>query len=291
MKGKMSGRVQMITSMIIFGTIGVFVRHVELASGELALYRAVMAAVLIGGGLLLTRRRPNWQAIRKELWILMASGAAMGINWILLFQAYRYTTVSVATLSYYFAPVLVTILSPILFRERLTRKQVLCFVISTVGLVLITGITGLGEGTSGIGILYGLGAACFYATVMILNKYMKQVSGIWRTLIQFVAAIIVLTPYVAVTGGFHLNTLESGAWIWLLLVGVVHTALAYVLYFSALKGLHGQEIAILSYLDPLVAVVISVAFLREPFTWVQAVGGVLVLGSTLWNELSVARKG
>ena len=126
MKKMMNPRLMLIASMAIFGTLGPFVRNISVSSGELALYRAVLAAALIGCYLLLTKQRIPFSRIRKEVPLLLASGMAMGINWILLFEAYKYTTVSVATLSYYFAPVIVTVVCPILFREKLTGKQILC---------------------------------------------------------------------------------------------------------------------------------------------------------------------
>ena len=188
-------RIMLIISMTIFGTLGLFVRYIPLASGELALYRAVLAAVLIGAFLCITKQKIPFANIKKEIPLLLFSGVAMGINWILLFEAYKYTTVSVATLSYYFAPVIVTVVCPFLFKEKLTGKQILCFVMSTVGLVMITGIGEVGKsGTDMIGIFFGLGAAVFYATVILLNKFIKNVEGIHRTFLQFLAAILVLVP-------------------------------------------------------------------------------------------------
>lgn len=164
---------------------------------------------------------------RINIPLLLASGVAMGINWILLFQAYRYTTISAATLSYYFTPVIATVASPLLFREKLTAKQILCFCMSTLGLVMIIGINNLTRGGSD---LTGIGWAC------------------------------------------------------LLIVRLVHTGVTYCMYFSALKDLPGQEAAILSYIDPLVAVIVSVLILGESMTILQFIGGVLFLGFTLWNE-------
>ena len=285
MKLASKARMQLIISMTIFGTIGLFVREIAVSSGELALYRAILAAVLITGDLVITRQKIDAKAIRKEIPVLLGSGVAMGVNWILLFEAYRYTTVSVATLSYYFAPVIVIILSPILFREKLTKKQIICFVMSTIGLVMIIDVTNIGEGSFHLmGILFGLGAAVFYAMVILLNKFIKGVSGIHRTLLQFFAAILVLIPYVCFTGGIHLGTLNGKGWICLLIVGLVHTGITYCMYFSSLKDLSGQEAAILSYIDPLVAVVVSVLVLKEGISWLQLLGGGLVLGFTIWNE-------
>ncbi len=279
-------RLSLILSMAVFGTLAPFVRNIPVSSGELALYRAILAAALIGMYLLLSRQPLKLRAVRKALPLLLLSGIAMGINWILLFEAYKYTTVAISTLSYYFAPVIVTVVCPFLFKEHLSKKQILCFLMSTAGLALVIGITDLGRGGSDlIGMLFGLGAASFYAAVILLNKFIKGVAGIHRTFLQFLAAIAILLPYVALSGSFSLGKLDSVGWVSLLIVGLVHTGITYCLYFSSLKELPGQEAAILSYIDPLVAVVIGVVLLGEPLSWQQLLGGGLILGFTLWNEL------
>jgi len=279
-------RLMIAGSMAIFGTIGLFVRSIGVSSAELALYRAVIAAILLTAYFLATKTRINLRAIGKELPLLLLSGMAMGINWILLFEAYKYTTVSVATLSYYFAPVLVTLACPLLFKEKMGWMQWLCFLMSTLGLALITGLGDLSAGSSHLtGILFGLGAALFYASVMLLNKFIKGVTGLQRTYLQFLAAIVILVPYVLCSGGFTLGALDGMGWVNLLLVGCVHTCLAYCLYFPALKELPGQETAILSYIDPLLACLLSVALLGESMSAVQVIGGLLILGFTLLNEL------
>lgn len=286
MKELLNPRLMLILSMAIFGTLGPFVRNIPVSSGELALYRAVLAAVLIAVFLAVTGQKIPFASIRKEVPLLLASGIAMGINWILLFEAYKYTTVSAATLSYYFAPVIVTVVCPILFREKLTGRQILCFVMSTAGLVLITGIGDMGNGKDLIGILFGLGAAVFYASVILLNKFIRNVEGIHRTFLQFVAAVVVLLPYVLLSRGITIGTLGGIGWVNLLIVGLIHTGVTYCMYFSSLKELPGQKAAILSYIDPLVAVLISVTVLGETMTIWQGIGGIMILGFTLWNEIA-----
>lgn len=290
MKKVLNPRLILIASMTIFGTLGLFVRNIPVSSGELALYRAVLAALLIAVFLLVTNQKISFANIKKEAPLLLVSGVAMGINWILLFEAYKYTTVSVATLSYYFAPVIVTVVCPILFKEKLTSRQIVCFVMSTLGLVMITGIGNVGGGNDIIGILFGLGAAVFYATVILLNKFIKNVEGIHRTFLQFLSAIIVLIPYVIMTSGVALGNLDSIGWINLLIVGLIHTGVTYCMYFSTIKELPGQKVAILSYIDPLVAVLISVTILGETITLWQVLGGILILGFTLWNETTPKAK-
>ena len=257
-------------SMAIFGTIGLFVRNIPLPSAEIALYRALLAILAIGAYLLVTGQKLELSGMRRELILLIISGIAMGFNWILLFEAYKYTTVSVATLSYYAAPIIITLVSTILFREEMTKRKLLCFVMSTLGILLIT-ISGggmSGKGTDHIGILFGLGAAVLY-----------------RTFLQFVAAAATLLPYVLLTGGMHLGDLNGMGLGLLLIVGLAHTGVAYCLYFSSLQHVPGQEAAVLSYIDPLVAVILSVSVLREPMSALQVIGGAMILGFTLLNEL------
>lgn len=290
MKKIFDARLMLILSMAVFGTIGYFKRNIAVSSGELALYRAVLAAVFIGLFLLVTRQKIPFGKIKNQIPLLALSGVAMGFNWILLFEAYENTTVSIATISYYFAPVIVMLVCPILFKEKMGLKQWICFIMSTVGIVLIS-ISGKNEAGSNhlLGIAFGLGAACLYATVILINKFIKNVDGIHRTFLQFIAAIIVLVPYVLLTDGITLGSLAPKGWIFLLTVGIVHTGITYCMYFSSLKELSGQKAAVLSYIDPLVAVLCSCFLLSEKMESWQIIGAVLVFGFTLLNEIDLTK--
>ncbi|WP_070041127.1 DMT family transporter [Robinsoniella peoriensis] len=282
----MQAKFKIILSMAVFGSLGIFIKNIPLSSGEIALFRAVIAAISILLYKFVKNEKIPFDEIKKDLLLLFLSGTAMGFNWIFLFQSYRYTSVSIATLSYYFAPVIVMAVCPILFRENLNLKQIICFVMSTLGLVLVIDPGKILPGSNSfIGICFGLSAAVLYATVIILNKLIKNVTGIDRTLIQFFAAIIILFPYVGLTDGIHLSAAGTYGIINLLVVGIVHTGITYCLYFSSLKDLKGQEAAILSYTDPLVAIIVSVSFLGETISLTQILGGILILGFTLLNEI------
>lgn len=280
-------RLAMIVSASVFGTLGPFVRRIEVASAELALYRAVLAAVFLLLFFLVRRKRLRLREIRKSLWLLLLSGAAMGFNSMLLFESYKYTSISLATLSYYLAPVIVTALCPLLFHEKMTRTQVLCFLMSTLGVALIIGSGGLQGGGSDLhGICFGVSAAVFYAAVILLNKYITGVTGLERTFVQLLAAVVVLAPYVGLTSGFHPEVLSATGWVNLLIVGFVHTGVTYCIYFSAIRTLPGQESSLLSYLDPIVSVLISVLLLGEPLAPIQIAGMVLFLGFAIANEFT-----
>ncbi len=282
----MKPQLKMIASMAIFGTLSPFIRRIPLTSAEVALFRAAVALGCILAAKGVAKKSLPLKSMGRDGVLLFLSGAAMGFNWIFLFEAYKYTTVSVATLSYYFAPVIVMVACPLLFHERMTKKQLVCSVGSTLGLVLVVNPGGLSEGGDPLrGVLFGLAAAALYATVILMNKKLTRVSGIDRTALQFGAAAAVLLPYILVTTGFHFERMDAPGWLCLLVVCLIHSALAYILYFSALRELPGQEAAVLSYIDPLVAVLISLTVLAEPVAPAQLIGGALILAFTLANEL------
>ena len=287
MKGKFPAKISFSMSMAIFGTIGVFTRLISLSSSEIALYRAVLAAIVIALFLALSKKKVFQGIKNKTLVLLFLSGAAMGFNWILLFEAYNYTSLTAATLSYYFAPTIVLLSSPIVMKERLKKTGVLCFLLSSIGLVMVIAGGGGGRGSDDLkGIFLGLGAAVLYATVILINKKIGEIDGIGRTFLQFISAIIVLTPYVSLKSGFNLIGLDPTGWLSLLVLGIVHTEITYSVYFSSLPLLKGSEISLLSYIDPLTAMLISAFVLSEPTTLLQIAGGVLILGSTLFSELT-----
>ncbi len=275
--------------MAVFGTISIFVKGIDLPASEIALYRAAIACVVLLGYLAVTRRLGQLRTLRRVLPLLFASGAAMGFNWIFLFTAYRYTTVALSTLAYYFSPTLVVLGSLALFREKLTLRQILCFAGSTAGLVLIVGVRG-GGSRALPGLAFGLLAAVLYAAVVLCNKRTGDVDGAVRTWVQLAAAALVITPYVATTGGFHLAALDAVGWANLLVIGAGFTGVLYALYFTAVSRLPGQQAAVLSYIDPAVSVLVSVFWLHEPITALQVLGGVLILAFALANELGRRRK-
>lgn len=281
----MKPRMLLALSMVVFGTIGLFVRFIPLSSGEIALYRALLAAVTIliylkasGKGLKLSQIGP---ALPK----LLLTGMVMGLNWVLLFEAYRHTTVAIATICYYMAALIVTVLSPLIFRERSSPFQLLCFGLSLVGLVLMMNVT---EGSTAsnhlLGILLGLAAALLYATVIISNKLIKGTPGIHRTLIQFFGAILVLIPYSLLSEPLRIGQLSLPGIALMLTVGIFHTGITYCWYFTAIQQVPGREIALMSFLDPLVAVLLSAVVLRESLSPLQGLGGLMILLFTWLSE-------
>ena len=276
----------LIASMLIFGTIGVFRRYIPLSSAMLALVRGVLGCVflliliLLRGGKL---QKPG----RRNFWLLAVSGAVMGLNWVLLFEAYNYTTVAVATMCYYMQPTIVILLSPLVFRERLTGKKLACALAAIVGMVFVSGILGSGSaGTQDVrGVLFGLGAAALYATVIMLNKKVALDDAYEKSVIQLAAAAVILVPYLLLTEDVTQIALDGAAIGMVLLVGIVHTGIAYALYFGSMKNLTAQSIAVMSYIDPVFALFLSAAVLHVPLTLTGILGATLVIGSAVVSEI------
>ena len=276
-----------IASMLIFGTIGIFRRVLPVSSAFLAFWRGMLGGAFLWGFVKLKRGSiPERLPVRTGIW-LAVTGAVMGINWILLFEAYNYTTVAVATLCYYMQPTIVVLLSPVLFHEKLTPKKAACAAVAIVGMVLVSGVTGSGGGAGSHirGILLGLGAAVCYACVVIMNKRISGIDAYRKTVIQLLSAGAVMIPYLLATDGFSGISFSARTGILLFIVGIVHTGFAYILYFGSMDGLKAQSIAILSYIDPVSALLFSAVFLREPLSVSGLIGAVLIIGSALFCEM------
>lgn len=292
MEKQHSALLRLIGAMGVFGTIGIFVRFIPLPSGIIALTRGVIGAAFLLLLMLCTRKGISKEAIRKNLLLLCVSGGCIGLNWVLLFESYNYTTVATATLCYYTAPLFVVIASPFILKERLTVKKSVCITVALIGMVFVSGIfeSGIPSFSDMRGILFGVGAAVLYATVILLNTRIKEIAAYDKTVVQLAAAAAVMVPYCLIAERGTTLTFSLTTVILLLVVGIVHTGLSYALYFGAMQAIPAQTTAIFSYTDPITAVILSATLLKEPFTVYSAIGAVLVLGAALVSELPERKK-
>ncbi|WP_057763128.1 DMT family transporter [Cytobacillus praedii] len=283
----MKFKIQFILSMIIFGTIGLVVRNIDLSSSERALLSSFLGCVFLLLIFSLIKKKISWYLVKSNALFLILSGIALGGNWIFLYQSYDHTTIANATLGYYFAPVFVMILSPFVLREQLSIKKIVCIGVAIIGMLMI-----VGEGVSAfrsddiLGLFFGLVAAAFYASLLLLNKFIKDMGKLELTIIQLGITTLLLTPYVFLTEGFGIFEVSSSSIPFILILGIINTGIGFWLFFSGMEKLKGQSIAMLSYVDPFVAILISAIILQEQMTIVQMLGGVLLFGSTLVSEIS-----
>ena len=280
-------KLKIIISMVIWGTLGLFVRGIDLTSLEIAFFRALLGSGFLMLVSLIKKDKIKKDALRNNLLVLSLAGIGLGVNWITLFQAMKYTTISNAILSYYFAPVFIVIFSSVLLKEKLSVKNIIYLLGAIFGLFLIMksgDLEVIGNYDHTKGIIYGLIGAVLYAVVVILNKYIKGLSAFQTTLIQLSISAIVLMPIVIKNSTISFKSIDINTWFFILIIGVIHTGIAYLLYFSSIKQVSSQSIAILSYLDPIVAIIISFLFLGESMNALQALGALLILSTAYMSE-------
>ena len=287
----MNATFKLTLSMVIFGTIGVFRRYIPLPSSLVAMTRGLTGMLFLLLVMVLRKRGMNRAAVRRKLGMLCLSGAAIGVNWILLFEAYNYTSVATATLCYYLAPMFVILASPLVVGERLTAKKLICVLAALLGMVFVSGVLEAGGGSSDLkGVLLGLGAAVLYASVVLMNKQLGDVPAYDRTIVQLGSSAAVLLPYVLLTEDVGALSFTPATLALLMVVGIVHTGMAYAMYFGSLMELKAQTAAILSYIDPVVAVLLSALLLKERMSLLSGLGAVLVLGAAIVSELPNPRR-
>lgn len=282
----------MAAAMLVFGTIGLFVKNIGFPSSFISFARALTGSIFIALFMLVSGHGLDKKSVFKNLKLLIPSGIAMAFNWICLFEAYRFTGVAVGTLCYYMAPVIVVILSPVFLKEKLTAINVTSVFAAVVGAVLISGVVS-GSAKSAKGILLGLAAAALYSTVVMINKFVKNLSPIETTFVQLLTAAVTMIPYILLTEDVTTFVFDRRSVIFTLIVGVFHTGIVYMIYFSSVQKIPAQTTAVFSYIDPVTAIILSAVVLGERLDAVQLIGTFLILAATLFNELApiIRKKG
>ena len=280
-------KIKLISSMLIFGTIGIFVKYIPLPSSVIALARGVIGTLFLLIVALLSRKKLSFAGAKRHLLLLFISGALVGFNWIFLFESYNYTTVAVSTLCYYMQPTFVIIASAFIFKERITLRKAICVILALVGMVFVSGIVESGIPTVSElkGVLFGLGAAVIYTSIILVNQKLGAIDAYTKTVIQLFSAAVTILPYILLTEDVSKLTLDAKGALLLGIVAVVHTGIAYFLYFGSMGNLKAQTIAIMSYIDPVTAIILSALFLREPITPAAIIGALLILGAAFVSEL------
>lgn len=282
----------MAAAMLVFGTIGLFVKNIGFPSSFISFARALTGSIFIALFMLVSGHGLDKKAVLKNLKLLIPSGIAMAFNWICLFEAYRFTGVAVGTLCYYMAPVIVVILSPIFLKEKLTAINVSSVLAAVIGAVLISGVVS-GSAKSAKGILLGLAAAALYSTVIMINKFVRNLSPIETTFVQLLTAAVTMIPYILLTEDVTDFVFDRRSVIFTLIVGIFHTGIVYMIYFSSVQKIPAQTTAVFSYIDPVTAIILSAVVLGERLDAVQLIGTFLILAATLFNELApiIRKKG
>lgn len=274
--------VMYIVSLLIFGSNGVFASHIDMTSAEIVCMRTLIGSLALILVLLISRTKLDWAVMKREAFKLIAAGICLGVNWALLFEAYKLMSVSIATLTYYLAPIIVLILSPLLLREKQSARAYIGMGAAVVGLVLAVG---LGDtSVTATGFIVGLGSAVFYAGLIIFNMKIDGVTGLPLTTIEMVIAACVMLPYVLLTGGHVGFPPDMEGTLYLIFLCLVNTGLACWLYFSSMNRLPARAVALFGYVDPVSALIFSAVFLGDRMGVLQIVGAVLVFAGAAFGQ-------
>lgn len=292
MKNAVKSKIQLTASMLTFSSIGIFVKYIPMPSSVIAFARGLIGMIFLLLVVLVSKNKLSSKNIKNNLLVLTLSGAAIGFNWIFLFEAYNYTTVATATLTYYLAPFFVMLASPLFLKEKLTLKKLLSLIGALTGMVFVSGMikNGIPKADELKGILFGLSAALLYATVIILNKKLKEISAYEKTIMQLGIAAAVVLPYTFLTEDISSIKFTTVSVILLFVAGIIHTGIAYTLYFNSMKELKAQTVAIFSYIDPAVAILLSAFVLKEDMDIFGIIGAILILGSALLSEVQFKKR-
>ena len=279
-------RLQLIFTMLLFGTIGTLSRYIDMPSSVIALGRAFFSVLTIILILALRRQKLDWDDIKRNIGWLTLSSVFMCCNWVCQFEAFKYTTIAVSTLCYYMQPVFYILAAAIVIKEKLSPRKLVCVAVAFCGMIFVSGVLQTGFHISELkGVLFGIAGGFFYAMVVLINKYMKDISPVNTTIMQMALVSLIMLPYSAATGGLAAARVTTVGIICLIVLGALHTGIAYIIYFDAVNKLSAQTVGILSYIDPVEAVLLSAFFLKEPLTIWTIIGAVMILGATAVSEL------
>jgi drug/metabolite transporter (DMT)-like permease len=272
-----------IASLLLFGSNGIVASYIILSSVEIVFTRTLIGSLLLILIFVFSKQKTQFWKNRRHLFYLVISGVAMGASWMFLYEAYSRIGVSIATLAYYCGPVIVMILSPILFKEKMTWVKLAGFLAVLVGMFCVN-IQVLSQGGTVWGLVCGIMSALMYAIMIIFNKKAISITGLENSMCQLCVSFITVAIFIGLYQGFSIR-LEPGSLLPILVLGIINTGIGCYFYFSSIGNLPVQTVATCCYLDPLSALIFSAIFLGEALSFAQIVGAMLILGGAAFGEL------
>lgn len=272
-----------LISLVIMGSNGIVASFINLAPLEIILMRTIIGSIVLITVCIIHKEKFACLHDRRDTIFLLLAGLTLGAGWIFLFEAYRIVGVSISTMLYYLGPMIAMLLSPIFFKEKLTKVKLIGAFIVFVGVLLLNGKLA-GDASKTFGIFCGFMSGILYAVTVIFNKNVKTASGMENTTCQLVSSFVLVFIFLMLRGGIHIK-IEGVQWIPVLWIGLLNTGLSCFFYYSTITKLPMSTVAIFSYLDPVSAVVLSAIILGETLTVVQIIGVVCVIGGAAFSQL------
>lgn len=273
--------IKYFVALLLFGSNGIVASQINMASYEIVLLRTFIGSLLLIAIFFTTRSKLTFYKELRQFMFLCLSGIAMGASWIFLYEAYANIGVSLSSLAYYCGPVIVMILSPFLFQEKLTWTKVIGFFAVLLGIFLVNGINNIE--INHWGLFCGFMSAIMYSAMVIFNKKAPKIKGLENSMLQLFISFLTVAVFVTVKQGFSIS-ISSENIAPLLILGLVNTGLGCYFYFSSIGNLPVQTVAICGYLEPLSAVIFAMIFLNEKMLPLQILGAFLIIGGAIFGE-------
>lgn len=277
-----------ISALLLFGLNGIVASHIPLNSYEIVFLRTLIGSALLVALFLFGKGKFHIMTFKKDALFIVLSGVAMGASWMFLYEAYQQVGVSLSSLLYYCGPVIVMILSPLIFHEKLTAPKLLGFMTVLAGIFLVNG-NAVDANNDMWGLFCGAMSAVMYFFMVTLNKQSNSISGMENAVIQLVVSFLTVAVFTGIKQGFIINV-PTTAWVWVLVLGIVNTGIGCYLYFSPLSKIPVQTVAVCGYLEPLSAVVFAALLLGEKMTIIQIIGAACIIGGAMIGELIRPKK-
>ena len=291
-------RLKLILISATFGTVGLFSHFIPLSSAAIVFYRALLGGAFIVVMMKLSGIDIDIKSMRDNLIVLIFTGFFMALNWVLQFEAFKVSSVAIGTVCYNMMPIFLLIIASFVFNEKITLKSGLCILIATIGVILVSNVVNVGiKSNEVLGCVYGILGAVFYALIVTFNRKLSQITTHDKVIFQIAFSALIMAIYVGfiekksffIDSNLPRNEIVMGI-VCMLILSFLHTGFCYVHYFNAVSRLKAETVAILTYIDPVVALFLSYFVLKENMTALQFLGAVMILGSTLFNELSKTNK-
>ncbi len=277
-------QMKLILVMIIWGSVGLFSKSIPLTPVMLAFCRALISlpVLFFYTGHIVEKHT------HAETVPFLISGALIGLAWCALFQSFAYSGIAVGILTYNMCPVYVMLLAPRLLNEKLQKIHIVQVSTAIMGLVMIVAGS-LNKGAIALGgIGFGILSGLLYAIIVIMNRRnQKSTVSLGRaTRLQMTGACLVLLPIVLFQDPVQqISGLDARQVVLLLMLGIIHTGIAYLIYFSTYVSLSAIKVALISYLEPVFGILFGWLILAEKMDLWKAAGGVLILGAMIAGEV------
>jgi len=280
--------IKYIAALLLFGSNGIVARYITLNSYEIVLLRNLIGVLFLTVIFIASKQKFTAMKHKRDFAFIAVSGIAMGGNWMFLYEAYTRIGVSLATLACYCGPVIVMMLAPLVFREKITAAKLIGFIAVVSGMFLVNRRE-LSQSGFSFGLICGIMSAVMYAVMVIFNKKAKTITGLENSVYQLAFSFVTVALFTLIKQGAGM-VISPQSIPAILILGVINTGIGCYLYFSSIQHLPAQSVAICGYLEPVSALVLSSVFLNERLTAVQLIGTVLILGGAAFGELYGLRR-